>query len=65
LAVVERSALDLVEATDAIGYATVSGWPVGTGEPPRSGIVCYGRHVPRSRFPAKLMPRPTKRTRHG
>ena len=37
---VDRSALDLVDATDsvnsAIYYAEVSGWLVGAGEPPRS-----------------------------
>ncbi|MEA2908119.1 MAG: hypothetical protein QOJ15_200 [Bradyrhizobium sp.] len=37
---VDRSALDLVDATDsvdsAIYYAEVSGWLVGAGEPPQS-----------------------------
>jgi hypothetical protein len=37
---VERSALDLVDATDsvdsAIYFAEVSGWLVGAGEPPKS-----------------------------
>jgi hypothetical protein len=37
---VDRSALDLVDATDsvdsAIYYAELSGWLVGAGEPPQS-----------------------------
>src|SRR5258708_32302251 len=40
---VDRSALDLVDATDsvdsAIYYAEVSGWLVGAGEPPQSVAV--------------------------
>ena len=37
---VDRSALDLVDATDGVDssiyYAEVSGWLVGAGEPPKS-----------------------------
>jgi hypothetical protein len=66
--VVERQALDLVDAPDgansAIGCAETSGWPVGAGEPPPNGFVCYGCHVARRRFPAKAAAA-NMRKRHG
>src|SRR3979411_2496356 len=59
---VDRSALDLVDATDsvdsAIYYAEVSGWLVGAGEPPRSVAITAARQEPLQKLRKDLCARP-------
>src|SRR3979411_2028752 len=59
---ISRSAIELVDAADgansAIYYAEVSGWLVGSGEPPRGVAITAARQEPLQKLRKDLCARP-------